>query len=101
MRLPRVMFTVRRMMVVVAIVALGIEAERIWRRSIYCARVATLNAREEATRLRLDRRPLHRLVTVRHGLATRRDRRSVRRPRAGQETLLSARRVDARRPGDR
>jgi hypothetical protein len=56
MKLPRVRFTVRRMMVAVAIAALALGAEWLWNRSRYYARVAafyTSHARSELNMARV------------------------------------------------
>ena len=47
MRLPRVRFTVRRMMVAVAVLALPLGAERTWRRCSYCRERAGHHANQE------------------------------------------------------
>jgi hypothetical protein len=50
MRLPHIRFTVRRMMIAVAVMALMFGAARLWQRRDFCLRRAALHARWEASR---------------------------------------------------
>lgn len=52
MRLPRVRFTPRRMMVAVAIVSLVLWAKGTWERSVYCQRCADYWASREREALK-------------------------------------------------